>query len=121
MTVDVQVKKNRIDLEHTDLIETRNALFLLETGLVPTAIAVFDFFMRNAPSDAGLAILAIALFLVIIDNERISFNQKLQSKRAELDSLLSEQARKKPDEPLPNTESLIDKTRAQSLLDALQA
>lgn len=82
----IEVEKNKIDLEHSDLIEQRNAVCLLEAGFIPIVLALFDF-LKIAPSDAGIAVIGIAIILVVIDNWRGSLNRRLRDKQNELNRL----------------------------------
>jgi hypothetical protein len=81
---ELQVKKNKIDLEHQDLIEKRNAIYLIEAGIVVALVT--GFFTQIATIGNALLVGSFALALFDLFKDRM--NRMLAEKRSELDRLL---------------------------------
>jgi uncharacterized membrane protein YqjE len=77
---DVELAKNRIDLEHADLIEKRNAIYLVESSLLISALT--SFFTGN-----GAILIAILIFAIIFDNYREQFDKQIRNKHNEVSNL----------------------------------
>jgi hypothetical protein len=88
--VKLQIKKNRLDMEHSDLLETRNAIYLLETGLPLGTLALFELFSKMPPPDSVTAILAVVLVTVAIDTLRVEYDRRIHEKQREVEDLISE-------------------------------
>jgi hypothetical protein len=84
----VTIKKNKIDLEHADLLEQRNAIYLLETSFPVLVISAFQAFSNLNPQDSILFIFGVALILIRIDAQRIKLTEQIRRKYRELNRLL---------------------------------
>jgi hypothetical protein len=84
---DIEIAKNRIDLEHANLIEKRNAVYLVESSLLIGALTTF---FTNLQVNAGLVLFVFLLMAFIFDSFRMKLDSGIQSKQIEISSLVSE-------------------------------
>jgi hypothetical protein len=84
-----QIRKNKIDLEHANLLETRNAIYLVESGFLVGLTTWVQFLSGLLPALRPVAILTIVLLFVFADSFRSRYDYRIEQKEHELDELFA--------------------------------
>jgi hypothetical protein len=80
----VELAKNRIDLEHSDLIERRNAVYLVESALLTAALSTF---FGNLQTNSVLILFLMLLVAMGFDGYRKDLDRDIRQKQIEVTSL----------------------------------
>ena len=86
----LDIKKNKLDLEHSDLLEARNAVYLLEVTLIGIVISLLSGVISQLGVGSLLAVGAGAVSIVIVELKRTELNRRLRETRNILDTLLTQ-------------------------------
>jgi hypothetical protein len=86
----LSMKKVKIELEHTDLLEKRNALYILMAGLPIAFLTITAQLNYIVISNVAFFVVAAAEIMLAISWFSEGYNQQLAEKRKELDKLADE-------------------------------